>query len=80
MDTNTKKSATINNAQLFPQCNNTMNFMTQQGHTNFQGYDVSGCRLDNNKTNQNMCIYGPPLSWCNTYNKNNSGTLWYPLN
>jgi len=73
----------MSNKHVFPQCANTMNFMTQKGHMDLQGYDVSGCRLDGNKTNQNGSMYGPPLAWCDTYDKSKmqkTGTLWYPLN
>ena len=47
------------------------------------GYDVFGCRYDFKNSPQNLTKYGPPLSDCNTYDKdkvNMCGTVFYPLN
>ena len=73
----------MSNDKVFPPCKNTMDFMTQKGHMDLQGHDITGCRLDGNQTNQNGSMYGPPLAWCNTYDNSKmqkTGTLWYPLN
>jgi hypothetical protein len=61
---------------------NANNYLTQVGNLNYEGYDIAGCRYDFRNSPQNGVLYGPPLSWCNTYNKSKvqtTGTLWYPL-
>lgn len=60
-------------------------FLTQQAPGDFRinGYDVAGCRYDLASRPQNLTIYGPPLSWCATYDQQQAakcGTLFYPLN
>lgn len=73
----------LSNNQLFTKCSNKMNFLTQNIKKNNDGWDISGCRLDNNRTLQTTSMYGSPLAGCNTYNLSkmgNTGTLWYPLN
>jgi len=73
----------MNNSHLFPNCSNTTNFMTQNIPKSNDGWDIVGCRLDNNRTNQTTSMYGPPLAGCNTYDNNKmktTGTIWYPLN
>jgi hypothetical protein len=73
----------VGNSALFPKCSNTTDFLTQKANINLDGHDVSGCRLDKNQTLQTGSMYGPPLAWCDTYDKSKlqkTGTLWYPLN
>lgn len=60
-------------------------FLTQQAPNDFRinGYDVAGCRYDLASRPQNLTVYGPPLSWCATYDQQQAskcGTLFYPLN
>lgn len=57
-------------------------FITRVDPPNRQGYDVTGCRYDFKESPQNLTIYGPPLSQCDTYNTNSfvcNGTVFYPL-
>jgi hypothetical protein len=73
----------VGNTTLFQKCGNTNDFLTQKTNMNMDGHDISGCRLDKNQTLQTGSMYGPPLSWCNTYDTSKlqkTGTLWYPLN
>lgn len=61
---------------------NGNNYLTQVGNLNYEGYDIAGCRYDFRNSPQNGVLYGPPLSWCDTYNKSKlqtTGTIWYPL-
>jgi hypothetical protein len=47
------------------------------------GYDIVGCRYDMKSNGQNYTKYGPPLSYCGTYNPNTTnacGTVFYPIN
>lgn len=63
-------------------CGNTHNFLTQVGPNDPAGFDVVGCRYDMKASPQNNTVYGPPLSWCNTYDKtklDKCGSLFYPL-
>lgn len=63
-------------------CGNTHNFLTQVGPNDPTGFDVVGCRYDMKSSPQNNTIYGPPLAWCNTYDKtkmDKCGSLFYPL-
>ena len=69
------------NKKEFP-CGNTNNFLTQVGPNDPAGYDVVGCRYDMKSSPQNNTVYGPPLAWCNTYDKSKidkCGSLFYPL-
>ena len=56
------------------------------GNTNIQsmdGYDVVGCRYDFKDSQQNMTLFGKPLSSCSAYDKEQSvkrGSVFYPLN
>lgn len=64
-------------------CGNTHNFLTQVGPNDPAGFDIVGCRYDMKSSPQNNSIYGPPLAWCNTYDKSKMdkcGSLFYPLN
>ena len=63
-------------------CGNTHNFLTQVGPNDPAGFDVVGCRYDMKSSPQNNTVYGPPLAWCNTYDKtkmDKCGSLFYPL-
>jgi len=63
-------------------CGNTHNFLTQVGPNDPAGFDVVGCRYDMKSSPQNNTVYGPPLAWCNTYDKTKMGkcgSLFYPL-
>ena len=74
---------TMGNNKLFPKCSNTVDFLTQSSNFKTDGFDIVGCRLDKNTTFQTSSVYGPPLAFCNTYDKSKlqkTGTLWYPLN
>lgn len=51
--------------------------------TSRAGYDVSGCRFDLKENEQNLTVFGPPLSACSQYNleqTNKVGTVFYPIN
>ena len=56
------------------------------GNTNIQsmdGYDVVGCRYDFKDSQQNMTLFGKPLSSCSAYDKEQNvkcGSVFYPLN
>jgi hypothetical protein len=61
-------------------------FLTQQV-PNYQNtinrFDVVGARYDLQSRPQNLTVYGPPLSWCATYDQQQAskcGTFFYPLN
>jgi hypothetical protein len=60
-------------------------FLTQQVPGDMQrinGFDVAGCRYDLASRPQNLTVYGPPLSWCGTYDQQQTakcGTVFYPL-
>jgi len=76
IDTNTKQ-ITSNIA-----CNQN-DSITTVNPPNRDGYDVAGCRYDFKDSQQNMTMYGPPLSACGAYNPQQvakCGTLFYPLN
>ena len=63
-------------------CGNTHNFLTQVGPNDPVGFDVVGCRYDMKSSPQNNTVYGPPLAWCDTYDKtkmDKCGSLFYPL-
>lgn len=80
---NQQLNAKDNNQNMFKACGNGNDFLTQVGHKNNEGYDVTGCRYDFKESPQNNSVYGPPLAWCDTYDKSKlqkTGTLWYPLN
>ena len=61
-------------------------FLTQQVPNNqntIGRFDVVGTRYDLESRPQNLTVYGPPLSWCGTYDQQQvakCGTLFYPLN
>jgi hypothetical protein len=58
-------------------------FLTQQGHVDKAGYDISGCRYDMKAEEQNLTKYGPPVSFCGAYSEKSlkhCGTYYYPLN
>jgi hypothetical protein len=61
-------------------------FLTQQvpNNQNIIGrFDVVGTRYDLASRPQNLTVYGPPLSWCATYDQQQAtkcGTFFYPLN
>lgn len=72
-----------------PACNSQQqyDFLTQQipndQNNNINRYDVAGTRYNLQSRPQNLTIYGPPLSWCATYDKQQAtkcGTYFYPLN
>lgn len=60
-------------------------FLTQQVPGDMQRinrFDVAGCRYDLASRPQNLTVYGPPLSWCGTYDQQQTakcGTVFYPL-
>ena len=73
----------VNNTNLNNNTCNTHNYLTQSGPSDPTGYDVVGCRYDMTSSLQNNTVYGPPLAWCNTYDKSKvktCGTVFYPLN
>ena len=79
-DTNTMSNNKVN--QKGVPCGNTHNFLTQVGPNDPAGFDVVGCRYDMKSSPQNNTVYGPPLAWCNTYDKtkmDKCGSLFYPL-
>lgn len=61
-------------------------FLTQQvpnDQNTIGRFDVVGTRYDLASRPQNLTVYGPPLSWCATYDQQQAtkcGTLFYPLN
>ena len=61
-------------------------FLTQQvpnDQNTINRFDVVGARYDLQSRPQNLTVYGPPLSWCATYDQqqaNKCGTFFYPLN
>jgi hypothetical protein len=55
-------------------------FNTYSAGKNYHGFDVAGCRYDLENKTQNSTPYGPPLSWCATYNNNKLPVPFYPLN
>ena len=61
-------------------------FLTQQVPNNLNTigrFDIAGTRYDLESRPQNLTVYGPPLSWCGTYDQQQAtkcGTLFYPLN
>ena len=62
---------------------NNRDLLTQVGPNDKHGYDIAGCRYDMKKSQQNLTKYGPPLSLCKVYTKENiekHGTAFYPLN
>lgn len=62
---------------------NNKEMLTQVGPNDRHGYDIAGCRYDMKNSHQNLTKYGPPLSLCNVYTKENiekQGTAFYPLN
>lgn len=62
---------------------NNKEMLTQVGPNDRHGYDIDGCRYDMKNSHQNLTKYGPPLSLCNVYTKENiekQGTAYYPLN
>lgn len=62
---------------------NNKEMLTQVGPNDRHGYDIAGCRYDMKNSHQNLTKYGPPLSSCNVYTKENiekQGTAFYPLN
>ncbi len=64
--------------QLPTQCSPS-DFNTYSQGTDYQGYDVVSCRYDLKAGTQNSTIYGPPLSWCETYAATNLPVPFYPL-
>jgi len=62
---------------------NNIDFITQVGLPNRDGYDINGCRYDFKNSPQNLTNYGPPLAQCGTYSGEQAktcGTVFYPLN
>ena len=61
-------------------------FLTQQvpnDQNTINRFDVVGARYDLQSRPQNLTVYGPPLSWCATYDQQQAskcGTFFYPLN
>lgn len=61
-------------------------FLTQQvpnDQNTINRFDVVGSRYDLQSRPQNLTVYGPPLSWCATYDQQQAtkcGTFFYPLN
>lgn len=56
-------------------------FNTYSAGKDYHGFDVAGCRYDLESRTQNSTVYGPPLSWCATYNSStNLPVPFYPLN
>ena len=59
------------------------NIITENTIQDRDGYDIFGCRYDFKNSPQNLTKYGPPLSDCNSYDKDKvklCGTVFYPLN
>lgn len=61
----------------------TCDFLIAEYQADRTGYDIAGCRYDMKLSPQNYTKYGPPLSFCGTYDPKitgSCGTVFYPLN
>lgn len=61
----------------------TCDFLNPVYQADRSGFDIAGCRYDMKLSPQNFTQYGPPLSFCGTYDNgvtNACGTVFYPLN
>ena len=83
----TQKILTAGANQKAPACATPQqyDFLTQQVPNNqntIGRFDVVGTRYDLESRPQNLTVYGPPLSWCATYDQQQTakcGTVFYPL-